>query len=401
MRLSLTAICILSLLVNASFAEGTSVVETDRAHALPVEMVRTLQIMQDQIATGSTAAHVAQRALLAHVDERLMTADPAIWRDSKNARAAVVFVLSGGKPDILKRLLSLGTLGKADEGLVQGALAYVEGREAEAKRFLADLDVNGLPTTLAAQIALVQSALVVREDPAKAVKLLDFVRLHVPGTLVEEAALRREIFVLSQMGDMAKFDALSRQYLRRFRRSVYAGNFRQRFASAIAELEFTKDARHFPRLVTILDELEPAGQRELYLLVARHALDRGQTEVAVKASEKALSLSSSDRAGTERAKLYLAAAVIVTAEGFESGLASLKKIDRTALSSSDAGLLDSALQLATHIRSAPEKVQEVSADREALPAKNAPVQTDEPLPSIARAQEALERVDQLFRRATR
>lgn len=403
MRSLLAVACALSLAAAPALAEEVSVEQIDRIQSMPVAMVRTLQIMQDQVAAGSTTAHVAQRSLLAHIDERLMTADPVIWDDPKNVRAAVIFVLSGGKPDILKRLLSFRRPGKSDEDLVQGALAYVEGREAEAKRLLLELDVNSLPVALAGQIALVQSALVVRDDPAKAVGLLDFVRLHLPGTLVEEAALRREIFVISQMGDMAKFDALSRQYLRRFRRSIYAGNFRQRFASALAQLEFVKDIKHFPRLVTILDELEPEGQRELYLLVARYAIDQGQTEVAMRASGKVLSMSDLDRVGIERARLYRAAALIVNAEGFESGIASLKQIDRSALPPRDVNLLDSALQLASHIRSVPEQVQkaEVPMAPAATPSENAPVKVDEPLPSITRAQEALERVDQLFRRETR
>jgi chemotaxis protein MotC len=357
--------------------------------------------MQDQIAIGSTNAHAAQRALLEHIDERLMSADLVVWESPKNVRVAVIFVLRGGKPNILKKLLSLGGLSRTDEAIVQGALAYVEGREAEAKRFLADIDIDSLPTTLAGQIALVQSALIVRDDPAKSLQLLDYVRLHLPGTLLEEAALRREIFVVSQIGDVKKFEALSRQYLRRFRHSAYAGNFRQRFASALTHLEFTKDPQHFSRLVTILNELEAEGQQELYLMVARYAIDQGQTQIAIRASDKAFALSSSDEIGAERAKLYKAAAVIVTAEGFEGGLASLKKINKGILPSGDANLLDSALQLASHIRRTPDESKANQSMVESGPSPSEAMKVQTPLPTITRAQEVLERVDQLFRRETR
>lgn len=52
-----------ALLFAASVQAEPASPQTDdnRMQALPVEMVRTLQIMQDQIATGSTTAHVAQR----------------------------------------------------------------------------------------------------------------------------------------------------------------------------------------------------------------------------------------------------------------------------------------------------------------------------------------------------
>jgi chemotaxis protein MotC len=371
----------------------------DKTADLPVEMVRTLQIMQDQIATGSTTAHVAQRTLLAHIDERFTSFDVKVWESSKNVRAAVIFVLSGGRPAILKKLLSLSVLGPSDLALVQGALAYVEGRETEAKRHLAEMNLASLPPALAGQVALVLSALTVRDDPAKSVELLDYVRLQLPGTLVEEAALRREVFVVSQMGQIGKFEALSRQYLRRFRSSVYAGNFRQRFASALTHLDFAKDQQQFPRLVTILNELDADSQRDLYLLIARNAVDQGQTKAAVLASEKAYQLSKSDVVSATRARLYKAAAVIVSAEGFDSGVAELKKIDKGVLPSGDAALLDSALALAGNIRRTPETVAN-AADRSQSPASQ-PKVIEAPLPAISRAQEALERVDQLFRKETR
>ncbi|MFC4173058.1 chemotaxis protein [Microvirga sp. GCM10011540] len=382
-------------------AEEVQTSEPEKVTAIPVDMVRTLQIMQDQIATGSTNAHAAQRALLAHIDDRLMSIDPETWGDSKNVRAAVIFVLSGGRPEILKRIVALGGLSEVDTTIVQGALAYVGGREADAKRFLSEVQIDTLPPMLAGQIALVQSALIVREDPAKSVQLLDRVRLLLPGTLVEEAALRREIFVVSQVGDAKKFDALSRQYLRRFRYSIYAGNFRQRFASALTRLDFAKDEQKFSRLVAILNELEADGQRELYLMIARNAIEQGQAKAASLAADKAFELSSSDVPSATRAKLYKAAAIIVTPEGFESGIEVLKQINRADLQPHDSALLDEALSLARHIRQAPQvtPVSEAAGPAEAPPAEA--IQVQEPVPAISRAQEALEKVDQLFRSETR
>lgn len=393
----------------------------------PVEMVRTLQTLQDQIATGSTEAHIAQRALLGHIDNRLNPLDGQTWAEPKNVRAAVIFVLSGGKPAILKRIAATGGLAKTDELLVKGALAYVEGREEEAGKLLGEVDVHTLPASLAGQVALVQSALIVRNDPAKSVELLDFVRLQLPGTLVEEAALRREIFVVSQMGDLKKFDLLSRQYLRRFRHSVYSGNFRQRFAAALTRLEFAKDEVQFARLVSMLDELESEVSRDLYLMVARAAIDQGQTKAAILAADKARGLSASDKVAAARASLYRAASVIVSPAGFEVGLEELKKIDKADLPERDVALLESALSMAGYIRSAPVTATAPPAPKvpaqqavtpapaaamspssviplgtpPALPAASLPApgaQDNMSSPAIARAQDALGRVDQLFKR---
>lgn len=403
MRLLRVVAALPALLISvpATAENDPEIASQEKRVATPIELVRTLQAMQDQIAAGSTDAHIAQRALLTHIDNQLMQQDQEAWRESKNVRAAVVFVLSGGRPSILRKLASLDFLEKSDVVLVTGALAYVEGREAEARRILNDVDVHLLPPILAGQLALVQSALIVRDDPARSVALLDYVRLQLPGTLIEEAALRREIFVVSQMKDAAKFEALSRQYLHRFRHSVYGGNFRQRFAAALTRLEFAKDEEKFARLISMLSELEANGQRELYLLIARAAIDQGQTKAAILAAEKAHEMSATDKIGAARAKLYKAAASIVTVKGFESSFEELQKIDKASLPPNDAILLDTALSTATQIRKGFEPSKpEAANSKSPLPSGDAP-EIKYSLPSISRAQDAIRRVDTLFQKETR
>lgn len=368
-----------------------------RTTSRPYEMVRALQLLQDQIAYGSTTAHVAQRALLAHIDQSFSQMDDSEWQDRKNLRAAVLFVLSGGKPDILKKLSALPSLMPEDARLVRGALDYVEGREEEARKSLEGLDLDTLPPMLAGQIALVQSALVVGTSPVKSSELLDRVRLLMPGTLLEEAALRRQVLVVGQKGDLNKFQLLVRQYLSRFRNSIYAGNFRQRLAATVARLDLNRDQAHFSQLVSILNDLEPPGRLELYLTVARSALDRGQKETAIRAAEKAAELATKDRQSALRAQLYKGAAQIVTAEGFEAGISRLRTIDKAELPASDVQLLDSALAIATQIRNSPS----IEVNRVA-PASNdskvpSTAEMERPLPSISRAREALSLVDQLLK----
>lgn len=392
-QLTLLAFCLL-LPAPIKAEPGAAAIKAASAVTTPVEMVRALQALQDQIAVGSTMAHVAQRALLTRIDETLIPLDPQLWQDQKNVRAAVTFVLSGGKPAILRKLLTLGLPLGQDERLVQGALAYVEGREADAKRYFNDIDVVTLPPTLAGQMALVKSALIVRDDPAGSIQLLDYVRLQLPGTLVEESALRRGMFIASQIGDIDKFDFLARQYTRRFRHSIYSGNFRQRFAVALIQLEYTRDPDRFKRLVSLLGEIESDSRLELYLMVARSAIDQGRTTSAILAAGKALELSGSSKVGTTRARLYKAAATIVTDKGFDLGLEELRKLDRNLLTATDLTLLDSALSMASYIRNAPAPAvaQTTPVDPAAVMAQS---------PAISRAQDALGKVDQLFRSETR
>ena len=81
-----------------------------------------------------------------------------------------------------------------------------------------------------------------------------------PGTLVEEAAIRRSLLVAEQINDQDRFEMLVRQYLARFRHSIYAGNFRYRFAAALSRSPILDDPAQFPRLDALLEQLGPLVQ---------------------------------------------------------------------------------------------------------------------------------------------
>lgn len=379
----------------------------EQSEVSPVQMLRTLQLMQDQIAAGSTEAHIAQRGLLAVLDERFMNYEQETWRDTKNIRAAVAFVLSGGKPQILRKIWSLGSafVSKDEMPLIEGALSYIEGREEEARRALLPINPEVLPTRLGAQVALVQSALLVKTDPVKSSALLDFVRLQVPGTLLEEAALRRQVFLVSQIDNLKKFDSLVIQYLRRYRSSVYAGNFRQRLASVLTRIDFGKDPSRFEGVIAIMAELEPTAKRELYLLAAQASVEQGFTKSALLMAGKAQELSGQDKASATRAKLYQAAAMIVSPDAIESAIKDLQNLDRTVLDGRDKALLDAAMAMADHIRKIPEDVASIgAASSPTNEAANAPsvqlpnvLQASEQLPALSMARDALGRVDKLIK----
>ncbi|MFF8802784.1 MULTISPECIES: chemotaxis protein [unclassified Methylobacterium] len=364
------------------------------AHGLPVELTRTLQLLQDRIARGSTQAHLAQRQLLGHIEQRLTALVPETWAEAENVRAAVTFALAGGGPAVLRVLLASGKAPEAEQPLALGALAYLEGRERDARAKLAGIDPRTMPAGLAGQLALTQSALMVREAPAKSLELLDLARLLAPGTLVEEGALRRQIFVVAQGGDARRFEALSIQYLRRFRRSVYAGNFRQRFAGALTRLDFDSDRTRIASLERMLDEIEPESRRDLYLLVARAGLEQGRRETALFAAERAMGLAAPESRPAAQARLYRGAALIVADGRFEEGYEALRGLDRTDFAPPDAELLDAALSTAQQIRT-PTPATETAA----APAASA----SRPIPesgSLLRAQEALARAERAMGAAT-
>jgi len=374
----------------------------------PVQLVRTLHLMQDQIAIGSTEAHLGQRGLLEILDTRFMNLEPETWQSGKNVRAAVSFVLSGGNPGILRKLLDLGSaaITENDRPLIEGALAYVEGREEAAQNSLVSLDPHSLPPTLGAQLALVQAALMVRKNVAKSDELLDFVRLQAPGTLLEEAALRRQVFVASQTNNMAKFQSLATDYLRRYRHSIYAGNFRQRLASALTRVDFGKEASRFDGAVAMMSELEPDARRDLYLLAARSSIEQGFTTSARMMADKAQELVGSDKVTAARAKLYRAASLITSPQAIDGAVNDLHGIDQSLLAESDVDLLKSALAMAAEIRKVPEvrsaqggatKPIQATLTVEGSQASPDSAQGLEKLQALSKARDALSRVDRLIK----
>lgn len=316
----------------------------------PHQMVRSLQMLQDQIARGDLDAHNAQSALLKRIGDNFLKADATLWKEPRNSRAAVTYLLSGGAPQVIASLRARNVL-NIDEAIVDGAMAYVDGRTDEAKTKLGHIKPRDMPATLGAEIALVQSALVAQDDPKAAIELLDDVRLMMPGTLVEEAALRREIFIVGQDDDFDKFEALAIRYFRRFRHSIYAGNFRQRFALSVARFSFAQRPDRFPRLIAVLDHLDQTAQRGLYLLIARTALVRGKPEMAALAAKHVALLTEEDSPERLRAHLYHAAARVVTPD-HSLAIEELEKIDKSKLAERDAEIQAAALAIGLNVRKA-------------------------------------------------
>jgi chemotaxis protein MotC len=318
----------------------------------PSELIRELKASQDRIAQGDTNAHLAQRTLLARIAEQLAAANPDVWTELRNARAALAFVLSGGKSAVLKKLAENGALSAIDDKLVRGVLAYAEGRDADALELLGAIDARELAPNLGGHIALAKAELIAKKDPKQALESLDEARLLAPGTLIEEAALRRQVSIVAASGEFDRFALLSTNYLRRFGRSVYALGFRRQFAIDVAARADTGEADHASRLQAVLEALEPGERRDLYLAIAREGLMRGRAEVARFAASHAGPLFEAESVGSLRARLYEAAALVLT-DDIDKGAAMLEAIDRAKLGEEGAELASAAGAVAAEIRRLP------------------------------------------------
>ena len=356
----------------------------------PYELVRSLQAVQDGIASGDTAAHSGHLALIRQIGEQFLAADPAVWSNPQNGQAIVVYLLSGGTPQIVRKLPRDRL--NVDERLFNGALAYVEGRQEEARELLKDVKLREIPLSMSGQIALVLGALLSTSDASVAIERLDDARLLLPGTLVEEAALRREIVLVGQAEDFDKFEFLTLAYMRRYRNSVYAGDFWQRFSSVLTRTSLAVDERRFPRIVALLDQLDRASRLKFYLTISKVALVRGRIAVVRLAGEQALPLSPDGSAERERSHLFRGVARALTDE-YEGGVAELKAVDRAKLAEPDVLLLNATIQLALDVRKPVAASLAGAADKP--PPTPARLDLSPSTATLARAQQQLSELDLL------
>lgn len=318
----------------------------------PYEIIRSLEALHDQMVLGSRAAQSAMPGVLRQLGAKLMAAEPSVWKDARNTRAVVIYILSGGEIRVARKVLSSGTPPAAEKQLIEGALAYLEGLKPQAKGLLENVDPRSLEAAVGSHVALAQAALIAEEKPAKAMKLLDLARVLAPGTLVEDAALRREVFLAEQSVDFDKFTAMSDQYFRRYHRSVYADTFKREFAIALTRISQSGNARQLAALSTLLTELAPQEQMRLYLHVAQVSIINGKSVTAKWAAMAAMLLTPHNSLEAHRAALYDGIASILTSD-YDHGMAELKGLDGIRLSASDTQLRDAALGLAGQIRDWP------------------------------------------------
>jgi chemotaxis protein MotC len=363
--------------------------------------VRELQVSQNQSVLGGTNAQAAHREQIVKAAKWLNGYDPKVWSDPKNARAAVIYVLSGGDSRVLNRLTGARATPGIDDKLIKGALAYGERRDAAAIELLGGVDINSLDRSIAGHVALVRALLVANAEPRKAFALLDTARVVAPGTIIEESALRRQAILAAKMGELDEFEALASQYLRRFADSIFAYSFQREFAQEIAAHAYAGDEQRMASLEALLGALPVRERIETCLALAEEGIVVANVEVVRLAAKMAPIDSKQRHADAVRLKLFEAAAVILTPD-YDQGVAVLRAIDRTNLGAREEGLLNAALAVAREIGRPPRPVR--LADPAPEPADKvevAPKETEDAASAqsvgvVREAEEAMARVDELL-----
>jgi chemotaxis protein MotC len=260
----------------------------DPAETAPYKMLRSLQFVQDSVVMGDHSATEMQRFMLGTIDKRLRAVDPAVFDDDRNVDAALIYAMSGGNPQTLEYLVARDVNGYFDNRVTDILRRYLSGKGLLVAKTLVATAEEYKDKKIGPYLALVGGNVTIARSPEDALKLYDLARLNAPGTIIEEAALRRSVAICVDKGLVDQGMVYSRRYIRRFLHSPYASQFADLFVKLLVEHDHDVKTDD---VVDILSFMDDARQREIYLRIARAAAISGKGDLARTAAARAQMLS--------------------------------------------------------------------------------------------------------------
>ncbi|MEL6750548.1 MAG: hypothetical protein AAFO70_00535 [Pseudomonadota bacterium] len=242
------------------------------------------------------------------------------------------FALSGGRSRSLQERLA-----KREDALSKAVVALMGNRMDVGRDALAGLDTTGLTTRTKALIALNRALLV---DPAQARPLLLRATALAPGTIVEEAALRR--LVLAENRDAG----LAARYWRRFAGSPYHAGLEAKLLDKLKGLQDDKADAFFKRLVSAMPR-ETASR--FAVSWTRHALLAARPAPARVALKAARTFDSAKSAIVRERNRLMARVSDLASADTARVLRQLGRIDPSKLHEQDRAMLDASKQVARAI----------------------------------------------------
>lgn len=332
----------------------------------PYKLLRSLQFVQDSVVLGDHSAAEMQRFMLETIDQRLREADSAIFEEPRNVDATLIYAMSGGNPATLEFLVARDIDGNFDSRVTDSLRKYLSGKGTLIAKSLGDMVTEYRDTKIAPYLALIAGNVMIPRDPVQALKFYDWARLTAPGTIVEEAALRRSLAIAVDEGMVDKAGAYANRYARRFLHSPYASQFADLFVQLVVEHSEAFDQAAIEGTLVYMDA---DRQHEVYLRIARQAAIKGRNELARQAAEKAKLLSGTGEGADALAKLYGGLAGIPTNE-VSAAIAAIAAIPDEILSPSDRALRDAAAAIAEEVVRKPEANSQAQAPEPTVAIQN-------------------------------
>lgn len=314
--------------------------------AAPYLLARSLQMLQDQVISGSRAALAEQPALLDRMGMGFAELPGDGWKDARNVRALVIYLVNGGPPSVVRKLLSSGLDFGPKQDLVRALLAFAE-RKDDAAEQLDKFDAKALEPEIGGSVALAQGMASERK-PEKALEYLAIARALASGTLIEEAAYRREISLLLEQKKREQAVQHATRYLWRFGNSVYAADVTGYLGESVVPV-LAKNNK-MEKLQAFLGELKADSRREVLLGLGKGALLSGQLDVAEFAGKSIMAASPKEPSVLARAQFFQSVKKAFANDASASA-EDLLSLDRSLLVRTERTTLEAALTIASLVRS--------------------------------------------------
>lgn len=362
-----------------------------RATEFP-DMVRDLNSLQNRMVLGDAKAQPLVARQFDLVEQVIASSDPEIWSDEKNIRAAAIYLLCGGAPAKLREFYEAGFVPAELAPLLDASLNYAEGQADIATKLLLGLDAKRYPPVLGGHLALVQGGSIATVDKTRAAALFDLARLMMPASLVEEAALRREIAVLDPLQDSDKLGLIANRYVSKYLDSPYAQNFWTQLRAIVLDASKKSDPALLAIFESALEKASAKDRSDVYLELARRDLLEGRLKAASDRLDKAARGTTAPEM-EKRIAAYRAAVQTLSEDG-GSGRAALSEFDASALKSEDVEALKIVRAVLARLNASDGATV---STREA----DSTVSANEEPAILLSAREALARSEALLQRASR
>jgi chemotaxis protein MotC len=310
--------------------------------------MRQLFRFQDAVAVGDRNAVLGQKELISTIKKGQLTAKASHRPSNSDAYTMVGFVLSGGHPGLAEVMAETEGLDTNSKALLRGAAIYMRGNQKDARSAFKSIATVSLPPIVGGRVALVQ-AMLSDEGSAERQQHFGMAIALMPGTLIEESALRRSALSYADAGNQDRFWRRTERYFRRYGKSLYAPEFMSSVIDRI--LSFEKPGSHpeLERVDRLLTRLPIPLRRTLYLELTRRFAAAGHAGLTLYAARRLRRLSVEGSLEELLALLYGSLFEAASVDP-EIPLAVLAGIDRKRLPPTEQGLLDAAMTIARQIR---------------------------------------------------
>lgn len=307
--------------------------------------VDNLFALQDRAAAGSTSSVADQKELLPSLGKTIENIPADQYSASSSLIAA--YILSGGDPQVAERASAWKTFSEHDQKLLQASARFMKGEREEAAKFLDNIEALRLPARIVGRVALAKALLSTEEARQTH---LEIAVSAMPGTLIEESALRRSALGFADSHEETRFWRRLERYARRFPHSIYASAFWDEVSAKLVSWSTSSLKPDIPRLDLVVSTLPVERRRTIYLSLARRSVEAVRPVLVGFASRRLRRLAVPGSTEDQLGLFYISLYEIVSANG-STALANLKSAPRSLLNPMELSLLDAAITVGNQIES--------------------------------------------------